>query len=336
MYDRYGKESLDGSMMNEAAAEDIFAQFFGGDMFRGGRSSRRATRTEDMVTPLQVSLEELFNGTTKKISVNRDVLCGGCSGKGAKTESAARKCSSCNGRGYRMVARQVGPGIIQQTQSECSNCQGTGEVIDAKDRCAECGGKKTKSEKKTIEVEIKQGMKHGAKIKLKGEADQSPGKQSGDVVLVLQQKEHVTFRRDGNDLWIEKSIELSDALVGCSFVVKHLDGRFLKISSNPGEILKPGAMKTILGEGMPIPNSSLRGNLHIKFDIVFPEKISHEVAAQLEKLLPRSKSKSDSVPDGVKVQNVRLKEFQGKMRKDEEVDQDDDEDAPQGMQCRPQ
>jgi DnaJ-class molecular chaperone len=47
----------------------------------------------------------------------------------------------------------------------------------------------------------------------------------GDVILVLQQKEHATFKRKGNDLFVEKEISLTEALCGYQFVVEHLDGR---------------------------------------------------------------------------------------------------------------
>lgn len=65
-----------------------------------------------------------------------------------------------------------------------------GEVISEKDRCKKCEGKKVIKEVKILEVHVDKGMKHGQKITFGGEADQAPGLEPGDIVLVLQEKEH--------------------------------------------------------------------------------------------------------------------------------------------------
>ncbi len=93
------------------------------------------------------------------------------------------------------------------------------------------------AEKKTFEVHIEQGMRPGQKITLRGEAGcTEPGLQPGDVVLVIQPREHETFKRPtASDLLIERHISLADALCGCNFQVKHLDGRVLQVG--PGSWL---------------------------------------------------------------------------------------------------
>lgn len=69
-----------------------------------------------------------------------------------------------------------------------------GEVISEKDRCKKCEGKKVIKEVKILEVHVDKGMKHGQKITFGGEADQAPGLEPGDIVLVLQEKEHEVFQ----------------------------------------------------------------------------------------------------------------------------------------------
>lgn len=63
-------------------------------------------------------------------------------------------------------------------------------MISEKDRCKKCEGKKVIKEVKILEVHVDKGMKHGQKITFGGEADQAPGLEPGDIVLVLQEKEH--------------------------------------------------------------------------------------------------------------------------------------------------
>ena len=48
-----------------------------------------------------------------------------------------------------------------------------GEMINEKDRCKVCMGKKIVSEKKKLEVHIDKGMKDGQRIPFRGEGDQS-------------------------------------------------------------------------------------------------------------------------------------------------------------------
>lgn len=67
-----------------------------------------------------------------------------------------------------------------------------------------------------------------------------PDTVTGDIVFVLQQKEHPKFTRKGDDLFVEHTLSLTEALCGFQFIVTHLDGRQLLIKSNPGEVVKPG------------------------------------------------------------------------------------------------
>lgn len=67
-----------------------------------------------------------------------------------------------------------------------------------------------------------------------------PDTVTGDIVFVLQQKEHPKFKRKGDDLFIEHTLSLTEALCGFQFILSHLDGRQLLIKSQPGEVVKPG------------------------------------------------------------------------------------------------
>lgn len=74
--------------------------------------------------------------------------------------------------------------------SELQICLSLGEVINEKDRCKKCEGKKVIKEVKILEVHVDKGMKHGQRITFSGEADQAPGVEPGDIVLLLQEKEN--------------------------------------------------------------------------------------------------------------------------------------------------
>ena len=118
------------------------------------------------------------------------------------------------------------------------------------------------------QVFIAKGSTHDEKILFRGEADEAPDTVPGDVVVVLQQNQHEVFHRDGANLIIEKKILLAEALCGFTFHIKHLDRRTLVVKSDPNVVYKPGDVKAVMNEGMPIrSNPMLRGNLYIKFSI---------------------------------------------------------------------
>lgn len=88
-------------------------------------------------------------------SVNDIVLF--VTGYGGK-KGAMEKCSICKGRGVQIKVQQIGPGMIQQIQSVCADCQGQGEKFSSKDRCKSCNGRKVERKKKVLEVHIDKGM----------------------------------------------------------------------------------------------------------------------------------------------------------------------------------
>jgi len=327
VYDRYGLEGLkDG--VGGTEFEDIFGGLFGGgmggmfgggmggfpfDIFGGGGGHGRRQqkrRTQNMVYPLKCTLEDLYNGVTKTIELERSQLCSGCEGSGGKA-GATQGCKNCHGRGFVMQYKQLGPGMVQQMQAMCRECNGEGEIINEKDRCKVCLGKKTKKQKKSFEVHIDKGMHDGQKITMRGESNQEPGVETGDLIIVLQQEPHQIFTRNHDDLFISHTINITEALCGFKTVVKHLDGRSLVLNQNPGEFLAPGTIRAIEKEGMPRHKMPFeKGNLYIKLDVVFPENhsLSDEQIEKLEKLLP-AKPKT-TIPTGDNVEEVSMVDFE--------------------------
>ena len=105
---------------------------------------------------MSLTLQDYYRGRTKKIKIQRKVLCKGCKGKGSLKDGAVKKCDGCQGRGIRVIMQRMGP-MIQQSQTTCTDCSGTGEVINPTDRCRECNGRKTQPESEIIEVQVTRG-----------------------------------------------------------------------------------------------------------------------------------------------------------------------------------
>lgn len=265
-YDKFGKEGLEGGG-GGGGGDDIFSQLFGGG--RGRRGPQGPQKGENITHPLKCSLEDLYNGKTVKLAINREVQ--------VDPSEDAKVCSQCNGQGVVMRMRQIGPGMIQQIQTKCPACNGKGHTV------------RMKKERKILEVTIEKGMKNGSKIKFHGEADQQPGQLPGDVIFVVQQKEHDVFKRKAHHLIMEHKVTLAEALTGLEVTVKHLDGRELLVRTKPGQVLKPGTLKRVANEGMPMHgNPFVKGNLIVAFDVDFPEdgQLSQAQCKMLRDALP--------------------------------------------------
>ncbi|KAG5220745.1 Type HSP40 co-chaperone [Salix suchowensis] len=297
--------------------QDLFSQLFGGGFFGGGSGRSQGPRkTKDLVHRVSVSLEDLYKGKTTKLSLTRNIICVKCKGKGGK-EGAVRQCGVCGGRGIKITMRQMGP-MIQQIQSGCDECSGTGEVINQKDRCGTCKGKKVLSDKKLLEF--------------RGESDQSPTAEPGDVIIVIEEKPHERFTRKDNDLIIEVDIDLLTALAGGQFAIKHLDERALLVKIEPGEVVKHGDVKVIHGQGMPSRRHHEPGDMFVKLNVKFPEHMDPGVIHLLEQALP-PRQPLEKFPKNTAMEEVHLADVDHHTRHNMSDDAMDEDHEEPRVQC---
>lgn len=335
LYDQGGEQAIkEGGMNGGSNPMDVFNMFFGG----GGRMQRER-KGKNVVHQLSVTLEELYNGSTRKLGLQKNVICEKCEGYGGK-KGALEKCSTCKGRGVQVQVQQIGPGMIQQIQSMCSDCQGQGEKFSSKDRCKSCNGHKVERKKKILEVHIDKGMKDGQKITFHGEGDQEPGLEPGDVIIVLDQKEHPDFKRQEDNLRTNINIKLVEALCGLKKTIQTLDNRTLIITTQPGEVIKPNDIKSIQNEGMPLYKEPYeKGQLIIQFQVEFPEKhwLPEHLMYQLERLLPpREDLLIIDEMEEVDLCEVDVHTQQKSYSREAYEEDDEDEGPRSGVQCQTQ
>lgn len=347
LYDQYGEEGLEQGGMGGGgmAAEDLFAQFFGGGsafggMFGGGMRDTGPKKARTIHHVHKVSLEDIYRGKVSKLALQKSVICPVCEGRGGK-EGAVKTCSGCNGAGMKTMMRQMGP-MIQRFQTICPDCQGEGETIRERDRCKRCIGKKTVVERKVLHVHVDRGVKSGHKIEFRGEGDQMPGVLAGDVVFEIEQKPHARFQRKDDDLFYHAEIDLLTALGGGQIYIEHLDDRWLTVNIYPGEPITPGAIKVIKGQGMPSFRHHDFGNLYIQFDVKFPDKTQLQNIELLDKVLPPRMQQKLPPADGM-IEDFDLEEVdprhQARARGAAGGDDEDEDGIPPGaerMQCASQ
>lgn len=236
-----------------------------------------------------------------------------------------------------MELRQIGPGMITQMQRPCGECSGQGYNA------------KTKNERKVVEVHVEKGAANNQKITFRGMADEVPGRETGDVNFIIQEKEHDLFKRKGADLLIMQNISLNQALTGFSLRFNHLDGRDVIIKTKPGEVIQSESKDPDSGRSMPymmmVPNEGMpsrgnpfvKGSLYVAFHIEFPKSLKKDVVDKLRDLLPDANMEVDHDVSEVEehfMVEADLRHFgKGGAELSSEYDSDD-EDGRQGVQCQ--
>lgn len=129
-----------------------------------------------------------------------------------------------------------------------------------------------RSEEKVLNVVVKKGWKAGTKITFPREGDETPNSTAADVTFVLRDQEHAHYKRDGSNIVFTAKITLKEALCGCTVNVPTLDNRMMPLPCT--DVIKPGAVRRLRGEGLPLPKSpSQRGDLVVEFQVLFPDRI---------------------------------------------------------------
>ncbi|KAG0947206.1 hypothetical protein G6F57_002118 [Rhizopus arrhizus] len=282
IYDRYGEEGLKQNQNGGGGNPfhdpfDIFSHFFGG----GGRHARQQeNRGPDVVIPLEVTFEDLFNGANIEVDVSKQVLCDHCHGSGARRSEDIHTCTVCDGHGMIIKRAQVGPGMFQQFQQQCSTCGGKGKII--KHACPVCAGKKVRRGNENYTIRVEKGMKDGQTIILEEESDEYPETIPGNIVFVINAAPHTIFERRGDNLYTTKHITLIEALTGFNKSITHLDQSTVELVRDG--ITQYGFVQTIKGQGMPLEeNHSKHGDLFVEYQVIFPTEIDQETVEYLIK-----------------------------------------------------
>jgi molecular chaperone DnaJ len=282
-YDQFGHEGLRGAGMHDFSrmnVEDIFSMFgfddFFGDMFgaRGRRKTRRAgpSRGYDLETGVELTLNEVAEGTKKTIEFTRQDRCSECGGSGAAKGSSPSTCPTCGGTGQ--VAR--GGGFFQMV-STCPHCGGTGQVIT--NPCRKCKGTGRVPRKRRVNIKVPAGVREGQGIRVAGEGEPGRGGgPNGDLYCYVRIKPHEFLQRDGNNIVAVVPISLTQAALGATIDVPSLNGtKQLKIP--PGT--QYGSVFRIKGQGLPDIRTRRTGDQLVQVTVETPTRLN----AKQEELL---------------------------------------------------
>lgn len=126
-----------------------------------------------------------------------------------------------------------------------------------------------------LTIDVKKGWKEGTKITFNGEGDEREGYNAGDIIFILRENKHPTYKRKGNDLIYTTEISLFDALSGGQLSIPLLNG--ISYTYNFGPVSSSSTFCRISGLGMPISKSpGQKGDLLVKFEIKMPSHLTPE------------------------------------------------------------
>lgn len=251
---------------------------FGGSAFGGGssRNTNRAKKGRDTLYGLKIDFMEAVYGCKKDVDLEYYETCDDCDGKGGHGETS---CPECGGSGYVIKQTSTILGTIQ-TRTVCSECNGKG--VTYKSKCNTCRGNGKVKVSKTITIDIPAGIDNGDQLRVagKGEAGINGGP-NGDLYIEIRYPEHEFYRREGNDIYVDLPVTITDLCLGCKKTVKTIDGKVdikIKDGSQPGDILR------IKGKGINNPDSWKKGDFYCVLKLIIPTSLTREQKRILSEL----------------------------------------------------
>jgi molecular chaperone DnaJ len=194
---------------------------------------------------------------------------------------------------------------IFSLQQACPTCGGRGKVIS--NPCKACHGEGRAEDTKTLAVKIPAGVDNGDRIRLSGEGEAGPaGSPAGDLYVEVRVREHAIFQRDGDDLYCEVPIRISQAALGDTVRVPTLNGETeIKI---PAET-QSGKLFRLRGKGVKSVRSRSTGDLLCRAVVETPVNLTarqRELLGEFENTFQgedearRHSPRSSTFLDGVK------------------------------------
>ena len=263
---------------------DIFDNIFGGFSGNGSgfgagngrRGENRGVRGNDILKRINLTFLESVYGVKKDLDIEIMDKCDECNGKGGFNEET---CSHCHGSGTISQEQRTILGTFI-TKTTCPKCSGKGKTY--KESCTNCNGKGRVKTRKTITVDVPKGISDGDRQRIsgKGEAGQNGGP-NGDLYIEYKVSNHKFFVRDGDDIYLEVPLTLTEAILGCKKEIRTLWGT-LKLNVEAG--CENGKTERIKGKGIDSSVNRRKGDMYIVYKVAIPKKLSKDQKKLIEKL----------------------------------------------------
>ncbi len=251
---------------------DIFENIFGGGFgsgFGGGSRRNGPRRGGDIRKTIEISFLEAAFGCKKTIDIDKVEDCETCHGSGAKEGTSPATCGRCGGSGQVTTQTRTPFGYMRNVTT-CPECNGTGKVI--KEPCEACRGNGKVRKRRTIEIEIPQGIDDGQTMQISGGGDAGErGGQKGDLLVTIRIKKHEIYRRDGFDVYVTMPITFAQAALGATIKVPTISGL---VEYDIPEETQTGMVFRLRGKGIPHIRGKGRGDQFVTVEVETPKNLS--------------------------------------------------------------
>jgi molecular chaperone DnaJ len=299
LYDRFGHAGLRSGGFTPGhfdfgSVSDIFAAFFGDELFGGmapGRTRQRA-RGGDVAAEIEIELTEAASGVRRTVPFRVSVACGRCGGNGAEPGSSPVTCPTCEGAGYVQQVSRGAFGRFVRTHA-CPRCSGSGRVVEQP--CRDCEGSGRIVDERSLDVEIPPGIHDGQRIRLTGEGHAGAlGGRAGDAYVLVRVRPDPRFVREGDDVFSTVDLTITQAALGAEVTVPTLDGdAHLRFEAGT----QPGEIRVLRGRGMPVLQGYGRGDHRVLVNVSVPRRLTPEQRRLLEEFEGAVGSENYAVPE---------------------------------------
>ncbi|MCW2600436.1 MAG: dnaJ [Frankiales bacterium] len=246
---------------------DVFSNLFGG----GGRQRMAPRRGADVQTAITLPFVDALRGATVPLRLSAEGACSTCHGTGAAPGTSPQTCPVCHGQG--VVSRNQGSFSFAEP---CTNCRGTGNVIQTP--CPTCHGSGVQTKERTITVRIPAGVADGQKIRLKGKgAPGERGAPAGDLFVKVTVSAHPVFGRKGDHLTLTLPVTYAEAALGANVSLPTIDGAVtLRVPAGT----RSGRTFRVKGKGVPLNSGA--GDLLVTVEVDVPKDMTAQERSALE------------------------------------------------------
>ncbi len=265
----FSSQEKNGFYSQRPDFEDLFSDFGFGDIFNifnKGRYNKTEDYLEgaDLRYDLEITLEEAFYGVKKTFEIPIHEICNKCKGLGAE-EKYLKECDKCDGSGKIKILRRQG--FTQFVSlSRCDKCNGHGKI--ATKYCDNCKGKGKIEKNQMIEIKIPKGVNSGQYMRIEGKGELGRNAPSGDLYVVIHIKPHPEFKREDENLFLDKRIDLITAIFGGSIEIQGIDKK-IKLNIHSGT--ESHTTLRLAKQGMTFIDSKKRGDLFVRIIVDIPK-----------------------------------------------------------------
>ncbi len=219
--------------LGDAGGASGFSDFF--DMFFSGVGRRQTQTTQ---SPGRMRRGQDLE-TTIELGL-RDVYAGGTKAVSLQIEDLCPRCHGTGTEGGRL----------------CPQCHGTGRVLL----------------NKRFEVTIPKGIGEGQRIRLAGQGGAGiNGGPNGDLYLIVHLQEDPTYKRKGDDLYVDLPVSIYDLILGAEVNVPTLSG---EVAMRVPADTQNNRLLRLSGRGMPRVKAKGSGDQYVRLIGQLPQNLS--------------------------------------------------------------